>query len=35
MHEAHASHAVVVGPSFRLLGVITVLDLVEWVLHLP
>jgi len=35
MHEAHASHAVVVGPSFRLLGVISVLDLVEWVLRLP
>jgi CBS domain-containing protein len=34
MHEERTSHAVVVGPAFRLLGVISVLDLVEWMLGL-
>src|SRR5262245_22331962 len=33
MHEDGTSHAVVVGPSLRLVGVVSVLDLVEWVLR--
>jgi CBS domain-containing protein len=33
MHEDGKSHAVVVGPSLRLLGVVSVLDLVEWMLR--
>jgi CBS domain-containing protein len=32
MHECGTNHAVVVGPSLRPLGVIAVLDVVEWVL---
>jgi len=35
MHEDGTSHAVVVGPSLRLLGVVSVLDLVEWMLRTP
>lgn len=33
MHEDHTSHALVVSQSLRLLGVISVLDLVEWTLR--
>jgi len=33
MHEDRMSHAIVVGPSLRLLGVISILDLVEWMLR--
>jgi CBS domain-containing protein len=33
MHEHGTNHAVVVGPSLRLLGVIAVLDVVEWMLR--
>jgi CBS domain-containing protein len=33
MHEHATSHAVVVGSSLRLLGVIAVLDVVEWILR--
>jgi CBS domain-containing protein len=33
MHEYGISHAVVVGSSLRLLGVIAVLDVVEWMLR--
>jgi CBS domain-containing protein len=33
LHELGTSHAVVVGPSLELLGVVSVLDLVEWTLH--
>jgi CBS domain-containing protein len=32
MHEYETGHAVVVGPSFRLLGIVAVLDIVEWML---
>jgi CBS domain-containing protein len=33
MHEDAAGHAVVVDPLFRLLGVVSVLDIVEWALR--
>lgn len=33
MHEHGKSHAVVVGPLLRLLGVVSTLDLVEWMLR--
>jgi CBS domain-containing protein len=33
MHEGRITHAVVVGASLRLLGVISVLDVVEWTLR--
>jgi CBS domain-containing protein len=33
MHECGTNHAVVVGPSLKLLGVIAVLDVVEWTLR--
>jgi CBS domain-containing protein len=33
MHEYGTNHAVVVAPSLRLLGVIAVLDVVEWMLR--
>jgi CBS domain-containing protein len=32
MHEYETRHAVVVGPSLRLLGIVAVLDIVEWML---
>jgi CBS domain-containing protein len=32
MHEYETTHAVVVGPSLRLLGIVAVLDIVEWML---
>jgi CBS-domain-containing membrane protein len=35
LHEEGTTHAVVIGPSSRLLGVISVLDLVEWILRVP
>jgi CBS domain-containing protein len=33
MHELETSHSVVVGRSLELLGVVAVLDLVEWMLR--
>lgn len=33
MHESNATHAVVVGPSRRLVGVLSVLDVVECILR--
>jgi CBS domain-containing protein len=33
MHEHGTNHAVVVAPSLRLLGVLAVLDVVEWMLR--
>jgi len=32
MHEASATHALVVGPSLRVLGVLSILDVIEWLL---
>jgi CBS domain-containing protein len=33
MHESGITHAIVVGPSFRLPGMVSVLDVVEWLLQ--
>jgi len=32
MHENRLTHAIVVGPPLRLLGVVSVLDIIEWTL---